>query len=90
MQRNYKNSKNMANILGETIKKFSEQTNISGISNAGIANSNFRRGCWLLIFAVFGYFTLYGFQDVVYDYLEYPVTTSIYIEHRNQVIEDQL
>ena len=83
-----RNSKNMSTILGQTLGKFSKQTSISGISNAGIANSNFRRGCWLLIFAVFGYFTLYGFQDVVHDYLEYPVTTSIHIEHRNQVIED--
>ena len=84
-----KNFKNVSNILGQTLNRFSKQTSISGISNAGIASSNFRKACWFLVFAMFGYFTLYGFQDVVHDYLEYPVTTSIYIEHRNQVIEDQ-
>ena len=81
-----KRVKDAANILGNTLDTFWKQTSISGISNAGIAKSNLRTGCWLLIFAVFGALTLYGFQDVVSDYRKYPVTTSIYIEHQNQVL----
>ena len=72
-------------VLRQTLGTFSQQTSISGVSNAGIANSYFRKGCWLLIFTVFVIFTLHGFQDVVNDYIEYPVTTSIYVEHRSQV-----
>ena len=78
--------KDAANILGNTLDTFWKQTSISGVSNAGIAKSHLRRGCWLLIFAVFGIFTMYGFINVVHDYLEWPVTTSIYIEHRNRVM----
>ena len=81
-----KRVKDAANILGNTLDTFWKQTSISGVSNAGIAKSHLRRGCWLLIFAVFGALTLYGFQDVVSDYRKYPVTTSIYIEHQNQVL----
>ena len=83
---NTKNSKNLSSVFWRTLDTFSKQTSISGISNAGIARSCFRRGCWLLIFAVFGIFTMYGFINVVHDYLEWPVTTSIYIEHRNRVM----
>ena len=76
---------NASNILWQTLGTFSQQTSISGVSNAGIAKSYFRRACWLLIFTVFGIFTLYGFQDVVNDYLDYTVTTSILVQHQAKV-----
>ena len=87
---NTKDSKNLSSVFWRTLDTFSKQTAISGISNAGIARSYFRKGCWLLIFAIFGIFTMYGFTNVVHDYLEWPVTTSIYIEHRNQVMHGKL
>ena len=87
---NVKKPKNTSNILWKTLDTFSKETSISGISNAGLAKSYFRSGCWLLIFAIFGAFTLYGFQDVVNDYLDWPVTTSIYIQHHNRVMFQNL
>ena len=82
-EKSSKRVKDAAIISGNTLDTFWKQTSISGISNAGIAKSHLRRVCWLLIFAVFGALTLYGFQDVVSDYRKYPVTTSIYIEQFN-------
>ena len=83
-----KRPKSATNVISQTIANFSKQTSISGISNAGVSRSHFRRVCWLLVFAIFGAFTFYAFQAVINDYLNWPVTTSIYIEHKNQVIDD--
>ena len=84
-EKDKKKYNNASNILLQTLGTFSQQTSISGVSNAGVAKSYFRKACWLLIFTVFGVFTLYGFQDVVNDFLDYPVTTSIYVQHQSQV-----
>ena len=84
----HKRPKSAKNVLWNTLDNFSKQTSISGISNAGISRSHFRRVCWLLVFLIFGAFTFYAFQAVINDYLSWPVTTSIYIEHKNQVTSD--
>ena len=84
-EKDKKNYSNDSNILWKTLGTFSQQTSISGVSNAAIAKSYLRTAFWLLIFTVFGIFTLIGFQDVVNDYLDYTVTTSIRVQHQSQV-----
>ena len=74
----------------QILAAFSKQTSISGLSNAGAAKSYFRATCWFLLFACFVAFTVIGFRGVVNDFLSYPVTTSIYIEHHYQVIYNEI
>ena len=85
-----KMSKDNYNMLYKLLGNFCSQTSISGISNAGAANSYFRKGCWLFVFVVFTIFTVIGFGEVIKDYMTYPVTTSIYVQDHNRVFMIEL
>jgi hypothetical protein len=78
------------NVLWKTWDEFWQRTNISGMCNARSSNSGFRRNVWMLIFAVFTILTFTGLSDVIKDFQRYPVTTSVHVEHRNQVCEFKL
>ena len=79
-------NRNSCLLLKETINAFWERTSISGLSNAGIkSHHRFRRACWMVIFLVFSGLTFYGLWNVIYDYLEYPVVTSVRIENKEAV-----
>lgn len=71
--------------LWPTWDDFWHKTGINGISNAGIAKSDLRRACWMVIFVVHACLTVQGVWYVAYDYLEYPVTTSVSVEHAYKV-----
>ena len=72
-------------LLWKTFDEFWTRTSISGISNAGSAKSAFRRTCWMLTFTLFLIITFIGFGKVLYEYFEYPVITSVIIEHQDKV-----
>ena len=73
-------------VFWQTWDVFWKKTSISGLSNAGTSNSLFRRTCWTLIFTVFFVFTCMGLQQVIEDYLSFPVTTTVTVKHQNRVI----
>ena len=77
--------RNPCQILWQTWDIFWHRTSISGVSNAGIARSGFRRVCWMVLFTFFSVLTAIGFYNVVYDFAQYPVTTSVTVKHQNQV-----
>ena len=72
-------------VLKETLKDFGGETSIAGINNCGKGKSLVRSSIWLVIFTVLGYYTVVGFLDIVFEYLEYPVITTTDISHQNQV-----
>ena len=41
--------------------------------------------CWMVLFTFFSILTGIGFYNVVYDFAQYPVTTSVTVKHQNQV-----
>ena len=73
-------------VLRRAWENFSRITSISGVSNAGISTSFFRRTCWMVVFTFFSLLTVMGLKNVIDDYLAYPVTTSVEIKHQNRVI----
>ena len=77
--------RNPCSILWQTWDIFWHRTSISGVSNAGIARSGFRRVCWMVLFTFFSVLTAIGFYNVVYDFAQYPVTTSVTVKYQNQV-----
>ena len=77
--------RNPCQILWQTWDIFWHRTSISGVSNAGIARSGFRRVCWMVLFTFFTVLTAIGFYNVVYDFAQYPVTTSVTVKYQNQV-----
>ena len=81
-----KYSRNACMVLWKTWDNFWRITSISGVSNAGISTSLFRRTCWMILFTFFSVLTTMGLMNVIQDYLAYPVTTSVEIKHQNQVI----
>ena len=79
-------NRNSCLSLKGTIHAFWERTSISGLSNAGNKSHHwFRRVCWMAIFIVFSGLTFYGLWNVINDYLEYPVVTSVRIENKEAV-----
>ena len=74
----------VVNIFFETWESFWQKTNIAGLSNAR-TDQGWRRYVWVLIFALFTILTITGLADVCKDYATYPVTTSVTVEHHNQV-----
>ena len=73
-------------LLAQTINIFCERTSISGISNAGNKNNHsFRRACWMIIFLIFSGLTFYGLWEVINEYMNYPVITSVKIENKEKV-----
>ena len=74
----------MSSIFFETWESFWQKTNIAGLSNAR-TDQGWRRYVWVLIFALFTVLTITGLADVCKDYATYPVTTSVTVEHHNQV-----
>ena len=79
--------KNPCMVLWQTWDVFWQRTSISGVSNAGIATSVFRRTCWMMLFTFFSILTIYGLYNVITDYIKYPVTTSVTVKHQNQVFK---
>ena len=73
------------NALWKTTDEFWKKTTISGLSNARKSNSGFRRSVWMLMLAVFVGLTITGLSNVIDDFKSYPITTSVTVEHRNQV-----
>ena len=73
-------------VLWTTWDAFWQETSISGVNNAGKARtSNIRRICWILIFIAGAFATAMSLQIVITEYLGYPVTTTITIEHKDKV-----
>ena len=64
-----------------------QATSISGANNAGNARSApyIRRIIWIIIFVLFFGLTCKGVYDIFVEYYEYPVTTSVFVEHQNKV-----
>ena len=68
------------------VQRFLNTTSISGISNARNATaSKSRTISWVVIFLVGLGFTLYAIIDLGNEILDYPVTTSITLEHSHSV-----
>ena len=80
------NQGNIFAILSDTWKYFWQRTGISGISNAREAKSSLRTKVWTIIFALFSIFTISGIYNILQDYSDWPVTTSITVKNQNQVI----
>ena len=80
------NQGNVFAILSDTWKLFWQRTGISGMSNAREAKSNLRTKIWTIIFALFSTFTISGIYNILHDYSDWPVTTSITVKNQNQVI----
>ena len=76
---------NVYNVLWSTYDVFWQRTNISGLCNAKISNSGFRRYVWIVVFVLFSFLTLTGLINVIDDYMHHPVLTSVTVEHGNQV-----
>ena len=76
----------ICSVLCKTWDDFWQRTSINGVSNAGNARtSKVRRVVWIIIFIFFFMCTIYGVTDVISDYLDYPVVTSVSVLHQNQV-----
>ena len=73
------------NDLWRTTDEFWKKTTISGLSNARKSNSGFRRWVWMVMLAVFTVLTITGLKTVIDEFQSYPITTSVTVEHRNQV-----
>ena len=56
------------------------------MSNAREAKSNVRAKIWMIIFALFSILTINGIYNILDDYSDWPVTTSITVRNQNQVI----
>ena len=72
-------------VLLRTLRKFSENTSISGINNAAKSRSKLRSLLWLAVFTVLAYFTVVDVRDIVVDYFEYPVITHTDISYKSKV-----
>ena len=73
-------------VLWETWDDFWQETSISGVNNAGKARrSVVRRSCWLLVFIAGALATSFSLMVVIKEYMEYPVTTTITIQHKDKV-----
>ena len=77
-------------VVFETWDSFWTGTSISGVSNAGRARASLiRRVIWILIFLVGMAVTAWALSSVVADYLTYPVTTSVFFQHKTTGVSDQ-
>ena len=56
-----------------------------GLGNAAKAKSRQRCFIWLIIFSVFGYYTVDGIVKTFQDYYDYPVVTSTEIAYKAEV-----
>ena len=76
----------LCKVLWYTWDEFWQRTNISGVNNAGNARKSFlRRAVWIVISCAFTYLTIKAVIDVIQDYIEYPVTTTIAVAHKDRV-----
>ena len=76
-------------VVFETWDSFWTETGISGVSNAGRARASlFRRVIWISIFLVGMAVTAWALSSVVADYLTYPVTTSVFFQHKTKGVSD--
>ena len=73
--------------LWKTTDEFWKKTTISGLSNARKSHSGLRRWVWMIMLAVFAILTITGLINVIDEFQSYPITTSVTVEHRNQVLE---
>ena len=71
--------------LWKTTDEFWKKTTISGLSNARKSNSGFRRWVWMAMLAIFSILTIIGLSNVIDDFNSHPITTSVTVQHRNQV-----
>ena len=73
-------------VLWKIWDAFWQETSISGVNNAGKARTSVvRRICWILIFIAGAMATAFSLQIVISEYLRYPVTTTVTIEHKDKV-----
>ena len=76
----------LCKALWYTWDDFWQRTNISGVNNAGNARKSLlRRAVWIVISCAFTYLTIKAVIDVIEDYIEYPVTTTIAVAHKDRV-----
>ena len=74
-------------VLWDTWDAFWQETSISGVNNAGKARNSFlRRLCWIGVFILGAFATGFSMNIVITEYMDFPVTTTITIEHKDQVI----
>nr|XP_053631798.1 uncharacterized protein LOC128688110 [Cherax quadricarinatus] len=72
-------------VVSDTWSEFWTSTAISGISNAGRANDRLPRVLWLLLFGVGTYYTVRDTIGVIDNYLSYPYTTQMDLQHMSTV-----
>ena len=73
-------------VLWTTWDNFWQDTSISGVNNAGKARkSALRRIIWIVVFSLGLVGTIWALYTVYADYILYPVTTTITIQHKDKV-----
>ena len=77
----------LCGTLWGTYNDFWQDTSISAVSNAGKAKTSpyIRRFVWLIIFIFFFALTIKNVVDLTYEYRNYPVTYSLYVENEKKV-----
>ncbi len=76
----------MASIV-KTWDNFLENTDVAAASNAGRAGKgSLRRYFWSLVFFVGVGFTIYGIAIFFTTYFEYPVTTTVSLDSKQNVL----
>ena len=71
--------------LSDVVRTWYTDTSIVGLSHASHAKPTWARAAWILIFAVGSVITVYQVEQVVQNFLEYPVVTSISLTHSDHV-----
>ena len=75
-------------VLWNTWDNFWQDTSISGVNNAGKARkSALRRIIWIVVFSLGLAGTIWALYTVYADYILYPVTTTITIQHKDKVFK---
>ena len=77
----------LCGTLWGTYNDFWQDTSISAVSNAGKAKTSpyIRRFVWLILFIFFFGLTIKNVVDLTYEYRNYPVTYSVYVENEKKV-----
>ena len=77
----------LCGTLWGTYNDFWQDTSISAVSNAGKAKTSpyIRRFVWLILFIFFFALTIKNVVDLTYEYRNYPVTYSVYVENEKKV-----
>ena len=75
-------------VLKRTWNEFLQETSIAGLANSGKSrNGTVRKTFWLIAFIIMFSISLKQIVEVVKDYLDYPVTTTVTVNNQETVCD---